>query len=278
MAAPPIGNGTMSFSPYQNTTNPSQSRTNFQGGASTAAANGPVYIKDANYAYMGPGGKTGKQDVLVPVAQAGNSFFFLDQAAKTTLFSKMDSWYGKGRWDPSWIPKFYKRAADASAYAYANAGQKLTPLDMFDSILQGQPGKTSAGTGARGGGGGGGIGVTESMQVASSVNLTDPSSARKLVDTALTNYLGRAATAQEQEVFQKALNMQERQSPTVTTQQSRTSAGGGQSMTKSMTETQGGFNPSTFAEEFARGQQGSGEYQAATTYLNTFIDALKARV
>lgn len=265
----------MSFSPYQNTTNPSQNRTNFQGGASTAAANGPLYIKDANYAYMGPGGKTGKQDVLVPVAQAGNSFFFLDKKAKSVLFSKMDAWYGEGRWDPSWIPKFYKRAADASAYAYANMGAKLTPLDMFDSILQGQPGKTSAGSG---GGGGGGGGISESMQVATSVNLTDPSSARKLVDDALTNYLGRAATPDEQKAFQKALNMQERQSPTVTTQRSKTTVSGGKGMTVSSTETEGGFNPSTFAEEFARGQQGSGEYQAATTYLNTFIDSLKARV
>lgn len=276
MVAPPDGSrGAMSFSPYQNTTNPSQNRTNFQGGASTAAANGPLYIKDANYAYMGPGGKTGKQDVLVPVAQAGNSFFFLDKKAKSVLFSKMDAWYGEGRWDPSWIPKFYKRAADASAYAYANMGAKLTPLDMFDSILQGQPGKTSAGSG---GGGGGGGGISESMQVATSVNLTDPSSARKLVDDALTNYLGRAATPDEQKAFQKALNMQERQSPTVTTQRSKTTVSGGKGMTVSSTETEGGFNPSTFAEEFARGQQGSGEYQAATTYLNTFIDSLKARV
>lgn len=274
---PTGGKGTMSFSPYQNTTNPSQNRTNYQGGASTAAANGPIYIKDATYAYMGPGGKNGRQDVLVPVAQAGNSFFFLDNKAKQTLFSKMDAWYGKGRWDPSWIPKFYKRAADASAYAYANAGQKLTPLDMFDSILQGTPGRTSAGSGGGGGGGGGG-GISESMQVATSVNLTDPSSARKLVDDALTNYLGRAATSEEQKAFQKALNMQERQSPTVTTQRAKTTASGGKAMTVSSTETEGGFNPSTFAEEFARGQQGAGEYQAATTYLNTFIDSLKARV
>ena len=277
MAKEPVGGKTtMSFSPYQNTTNPSQNRTVVNGGASIAAANGPVYIKDATYAYMGPGGKSGRQDVLAPVGQAANSYFFLDKKAKTTLFSKMDAWYGKGKWDPSWIPNFYKKAANASAYAYANMGAKLTPLDMFDSILQGQPGRTSAGT--SGGGGGGGGGISSSMQVATSVNLTDPSSARKLVDDALTNYLGRAATSEEQQAFQKALNMQERQSPTVTQQQSTTRAAGGKAVTTSATETQGGFNPSTFAEEFARGQQGAGEYQAATTYLNTFIDALKARV
>jgi hypothetical protein len=39
--------------------------------------------------------------------------------------------------------------------------------------------------------------------------------------------------------------------------------------------TTGGFNPSTFAEDYAQGMEGAAEFQAATTYLDAFINALR---
>ena len=37
----------------------------------------------------------------------------------------------------------------------------------------------------------------------------------------------------------------------------------------------GGYNPQAFAEEFARGEEGSAEFQAATSYLNNFLSIIE---
>ena len=78
----------------------------------------------------------------------------------------------------------------------------------------------------------------------------------------MEKYLGRKANAKETARFTAALNQAEMRNPTVTT------------ATQSSATTVGGFNPSTFAEEWAASQEGSGEYQAATTFLDAFMGAL----
>lgn len=272
----------LTFSSYQNTTNPRQNVVSVAGGASNSAAATQYYLKDAQYAYMGPKEVNGKvvpnTEVLAPVSQAANSYFFLANDKKAVLFDKMDKWYGKGRWDPSWIPKFYARAVNASAYAYSNMGAKITPLNAFDQILAGAGGSGPGGAGSGGGRGGGGGGSSMSVVTSTSTSLTDPGSARKLVDDALSNYLGRKATSKEQANFLKALNIQEQQNPTITRQVSKTAGAGGVSNTTQQVTSQGGFNPSTFAEEWAASQEGAGEYQAATTLLDAFIGSLGARI
>ena len=42
--------------------------------------------------------------------------------------------------------------------------------------------------------------------------------------------------------------------------------------------TTGGFDPAVFAEEYAQGQEGAGEYKAATSLLDTFIKSIGAKV
>lgn len=273
----------LSSAQYRNPTNPAQSVTSFQGGPNPASNPNAVYLGESKWAYMGTkqDPKTNKnQDVFMDVAGADVSYYFLSNDAKAELNKTMDSLYGKGVWQPSWIDKAYKRGLQASAYAYANMGTRVTAIDATKQLLaQDAANGLSPDGSSTSRRGGGYSGPVTSMQKATSVNLTDPMSARKLVDTALESYLGRKATFQEQEKFLNTLNKREQKSPTVTTQVSTTTPGGpGMSSTESSTMTQGGFNPSVFAEEFARGQQGAGEYQAATTYLDTFIGALGARV
>lgn len=250
---------------FNNTTNPSQGAVNFSGGINSSSNSQALIYQSATHAYMGakrlPNGRV--VDTLLPLSDANTSFMFLGADERKTLYDQMDSWYGKGRWDKSYVPKFYSRAVKASAYEYTYNQKKITPLDAYAFIVA-----EEARAGAPAGGGGGGNGVSQSTST--QVNLTDPGSARKLVDDALSQYLGRRANPNEQAKFYKALNVMERESPVVTT---TTRSGSGAS-----TVSQGGFNPSTFSEEWARGQQGSGEYQAATTYLNAFIDSLKATI
>ncbi len=250
---------------FNNTTNPSQGTVNFAGGINSGANSQAIMYDSATHAYMGakrlPNGRI--VDTLLPLGDANTSFMFLGSEERKTLYDQMDKWYGKDRWDKSYVPKFYGRAVKASAYQYTYNQKKITPLDAYAFIVAED---ARAGASAVSGGGGGAV----SRSVSTQVNLTDPGSARKLVDDALSQYLGRRANPNEQAKFFKALNVMERESPVVTTST--------RSGSSASTVSEGGFNPSTFADEWARGQQGSGEYQAATTYLNAFIDSLKATI
>ena len=67
-------------------------------------------------------------------------------------------------------------------------------------------------------------------------------------------------------------------SPSVTEQRTTTTRAGSATATSATSETTGGFNPATFAEEWAAGQQGAGEFQAATNLLDSFIQAIGAKV
>jgi len=164
----------------------------------------------------------------------------------------MDAAFGKGKWKNSQLQYYWEQAISGANFALYAQNQYLGVPDVFD-VMVGEAQKQQA---AAGGGGGG-------PSTFRQVRLTDPQGARTLIDSALEQYLGRKATAKEQREFLKALNVQEARNPTVTT------SGAGSSVTT------GGFNPATFAEEYAQGMEGSAEFQAATTFLDSFINALK---
>lgn len=94
------------------------------------------------------------------------------------------------------------------------------------------------------------------------VNLTDPGTAKQLINRSLQQYLGRNATRKELREFVKALNSSEMANP-----QERGVSG-------STAVASGGFNPATFAEDYAAGMEGAGEFQAVTVGLDNFINAL----
>lgn len=277
-SVPSRGTGGLSFNAYQNPMNPMQPTTVIRGVNQAANANA-VYLKESKWAYMGTerDPKTGKmQDVFMDTAGADVSYYFLSNEAKKSLAEQMDGLYGKGKWQPSWIAKAYGRGLQASAYAYANMGKRVTAVEATAQLLAQDAAAGLKPDGTAAGNGVGGPRTTVSQT--RSINLTDPMSARKLVDDSLSAYLGRRATSQEQQEFFKALNAAEERAPSISTQVSRTTPGRGMTAVESEVRTEGGFNPSVFAEEFARGQEGAAEYQAATTYLDSFIGSLKARV
>lgn len=239
------------------------------GGSGTTGLASPdlVYWGDQEEPYYvrGTSKRIRKVPYLIPLNDSRYMLDTLAPAYQKMLDDTLDKYYGKGVWDKSWRPKLWERAINISSnsYKYAGPGNAITPIDAFKLIAE----QDSAGMKAAGGGAGGGGGGTT---VSKTVQLTNPTNARSLVDDALTKYLGRRATPNESQKFYQALNAQERQNPYVTT----TTRSGNAS--ESLTE--GGFNPSTFAEDYARGQEGSSEFQAATTLLDAFIGSLKARV
>lgn len=147
-------------------------------------------------------------------------------------------------------------AQDPSAPGKADVFDYLNSLDdQYD------PNADTKGSGPSGSG--------PSSNIDSTVTLTDPGTAQTLVDQALEQYLGRKANDKETATFRKALAAAQMANPQVT--QSATSGG---TNSTSSTLRSGGFNPQTFAEEWALGQKGAGEYQAATTFLDTFMGSL----
>jgi hypothetical protein len=215
---------------------------------------------------------------MAAAAYVRNSWNVIPPSIQEPIYEALDKAYGKGNYTSAQVSALWKASTDDSANAVAmysgrqDINKIPSPLDMaLQRIPQlAQNGLLPDGKLAKGAGGAGGI----STSFQKSIRLTDPGSARKLVDTALGQYLGRAATSEEQRTFMKALNAQEKAAPMMT--QSTTSMSGRSSSTSSVTT--GGFDPNVFAEEYAQGQEGAGEFQAATSLLDTFIKSIGAKV
>lgn len=156
--------------------------------------------------------------------------------------------------------KVYLAAVDKAALEQ-KAGKDVTVYDVLD---QWRKGGLPSGMSSNGGGG-------SYSTVNRVVSLTDEGTARRLLNTALTGYLGRSATDDENRAFLKALNVQERENPSIT---KTTGYSSGRNTTQEQMVT-GGMDKNDFADRFAKSQQGYAEYQAATTYLDAFIGALK---
>lgn len=162
----------------------------------------------------------------------------------------------------------FQAAVNEAAVRQAS-GERIT----VEEILQGWNKNGLPDGLKRGGGGGGGGGSRAFTNIDTRVDLTNEGEARRIVNTALTGALGREATKAESQAFMKALNMMEKENPTVTTSKGVASASG----TTSTTTSEGGFDKADFADRFSKSQEGYAEYQAATTYLDAFIDSLESK-
>ena len=124
-------------------------------------------------------------------------------------------------------------------------------------------GSSSSSSGGGGGGGGGTMTVT-------TTNITNPDAAKRLVNQAMTSYLGREATAQEIKQFVKALNTEERANPTI---QTMSSSGTSQSQV-----IEGGMDAAQFTQEYAQSRPDYAEYRAATDLMESFLGILQGPV
>ena len=134
-----------------------------------------------------------------------------------------------------------------------------TPWGMVKGLLNGT---FSPDDGSGGGGGGGGYGGGGGGGTTSQIRLTDPESAKLLINNAMAGLLGREATQEEYAAFLKTLNNDERNNPVVSTASGNT-----------MTVT-GGTNPQQIAKDYSEGREDFAEFQAATTYMDAFMAAL----
>jgi hypothetical protein len=168
--------------------------------------------------------------------------------------------------DPDKYESVFRTAATTAALRQKAGEANVSMLDVLGEWTKnGLPESLRGGN--RNGGGGGAFSSTQTQ-----VTLTNEGTARRIINDALSRELGRAASKDELNKFLKTLNANEKQNPTITKTQGYSSDG---SSTSSSTTT-GGFDSMDFAERFARSQEGYAEYQAATTYMDAFINALES--
>lgn len=148
------------------------------------------------------------------------------------------------------------------------AGKRVDPWKAAELIAgSDRPGGAGGGASARG--------FTGSRsQTSRSVDLTDPATAKALVNDVLSRQLGRAATDAEVEEFRNVLNTAERANPTVTS--STTTYQDGNAVSQSST-TSGGLGASgaqQVVEDAVSELPERQSYQAASLYFNALLGSL----
>lgn len=217
--------------------------------------------------YMGTvttAGSTGATGVdIVKDSRIVEDYTMLSDQEQSDVIRLVERYYKGMPWTFSWIDNRWKDAVGRANKRLLLYGEKITPFEVFDRMIAAERARdderrsTGGGGGFYGGGGYGGGGGGSAT-----IRLTSPTDARVILNQAMTQYLGRQATAAEIDKFVKALNTQERATPVTTL------------VDGDLAVQEGGFNPSTFAEDFARSMSGSSEYQAVTSLLNALIGEL----
>lgn len=166
----------------------------------------------------------------------------------------------KGMWDD----------VVAETANFTTAGKRLSPWEVASLVAGGEAGaaarkaanaKKAPFTGAK-------------SQRSTSVDLTDPKTAKALMNDTLSRVLGRAATDDEIDTFKGVLNAAERANPTTTV--STTNYVAGDAVSQSST-TSGGLTGQArqqMAQDQAMSAPEYGAYQAASTYFNAFLATL----
>lgn len=187
------------------------------------------------------------------------NFAMLSDKATQKIAQDAQKWAGYSNPVPQQnLPGFYEKMVQIAYQAQTQYGVRISPLEAYDWWKKKTGNIYGSSSVSAGGGGGGGAAAPTKR-----VNLTDPDTAEQLVNTALETYLGRAANNQEQEAFRKALRRKEMRNPMEVDVQGDTAV------------TKGGINSSVQAKKFAMAQEGSAEYMASTTLLDTFINSIK---
>ena len=218
--------------------------------------------------YVGAMGGAQK-NVPLSVFNSPGAFAALSVPAQKALFKSAGEVYGYENVPQINMDSFLATTASNAYAVQQTTGLLVDPLSYWDYYkTTGGPGLQVAGA-AGGKGGGGGAGGT-SRSINESINLSDPSTARGLIDNTIAQFLGRNPTDKEYSNFTAALNAAQRKNPTIT--ESVTTSSGG--VAQSKTTSRGGLDRGQFAKEYAQSQEGVAELSAATTGLDAFMSAI----
>lgn len=169
------------------------------------------------------------------------------------------------RTDPNVLAEQWYDAVDTSAHLTA-AGKKVKPWDAMRFISgtsQKEAAASKAGT---------------QTSTSRSVNLTDPATARALINDVLSRQLGRAARPDEINAFTDVLHAAQQANPILSTETRTWDEAGNYT---SNTSTSGGLDAAGATQVLQEQAMQSPEYgalQAGTTYFNAFNQAIQSPV
>ena len=186
----------------------------------------------------------------IPVERAQNYFWDMTDTMKGQWISELERATGRDMTKSTATIQREWNSYVLQAAAYNKAmNQEISPfelLKMNNDQLE-RMGKLPS----QGGGGASGY--------SSVVNLTNPSDAKILIDNALQQYLGRAATEEESTAFMGTLNSIEKKNPLKSTPGSRS----------------GGVNPQQVAKEVAMADENYAETAVNSTYMNWLVEGIQ---
>jgi hypothetical protein len=235
-------------------------------GAMNGAPVGEMYIGQDYTTDNGrnPSGNT----QFVNVEAAASAYAALSPSAQKKVYSDALAYYGGKTNVPAVnLPSFYADTVRNAYQVQQSTGLKVTPLDYWDYYRQtGGPGLNSYLSGGSGGSGG----PKTTTSTSETVNLTDPDTARGLIESAIGSELGRRPTEKEYANFMNVLTARAEASPSV----SKTTTTSGKGFSTSKGKTQGGFNAQQVAKEYAGAQEGAAETAVATAGFDAFISLI----
>lgn len=219
--------------------------------------------------------------------RTGVQLYGEDVRAVTDVQGMVYAWYGTNQFD-AWgkyltdlglvdpedaasievLDSVWQDAVVLAANLYTQ-GKKITPWQAA-ALLKGANSRNGSRYGA-------GFSGTKRSR-STSVDLTDPATAKALINDTLANALGRAATEEEVRAFTSVINTAERANPTVT--ETVTTYNRGEAVSQSSTRSGGitdaGRRQMTLDQATTLPEYGA--FQAAATYYNALLGALDSPV
>ena len=150
-----------------------------------------------------------------------------------------------------------------AAYQKATNDSSMDIWTYMDLIAAGRaPGS--------GGGGGGGAPAPPSKVVTKQIDITNPTEARNMVESAIGGYLGRNPTDYEYKQFLKTIQKTDRENPTISTQKVVATGAGGGTQKNKVTQ-KGGVDKAQVAKEYAKGRYDYAETSVETSAAQGFL-------
>lgn len=150
---------------------------------------------------------------------------------------------------------------------FAAVGKQVSPHEAAKLVALGRPGP-----------GAGGIPDGTRTSTSTQVDLTDPQTARALVNEVLASQLGREATPDEVAEFTRVLNAAERANPVSTSTTTQYEDGAAASQSSVTSGGLGAAGAQQLLVDQARATPNYAEYQAASTFMNLLMGAVQAPV
>lgn len=223
---------------------------------------GPEYERPAMPGRRGSPGRPAESG-MVTVDRAKGAYVTLSAEQKDRFDSAIERLTGERPYGTSGLYQWEQMIGNSAVISEA-LGRPVSVFETAELLANQSPAKPD-----------GGRGPTTTISTTETIDLSNPSEARRLLDSTLGSYLGRLPSEREYKNFLSVLNAAEEAAPSITEQVSRTVPGEGTSRVRSKVRGEGGLSREQIATEYVRGQEDYAETRLSNTGLSAFLELLR---